>query len=769
MTLLECLAHSLRSRLRPLDGEAAPAALLWADPERQWAEAIAPLRRLVPELFVLGDGYAPEAATGPAIWLRCVVDRAVPEAPASAPILYLPRVSRPLDANSTPGLQPLVELQYRGAVWSQSGHDWTVAGFLRSREGLALQLADDAETEAAALRCLGSLVALGPSDLAPLRDRPLHAGDFDRILNPDPDREFLRWLSDPATADPLQASGRWDGLVRGWKKTFDFAVDSDPPEKAVAAIAAGGSPWDGLWARFAESPHLYPGLAALLARPAAAPRQAHLAFTAERSPEHNRQQEALLKEQIRQAAVLPQHQSAAQILKLESEHALRRDWAWARLGQAPWAMALAPLAELARVSAVALVGASPEVLADAYAEHGWRCDLAAIEALASFRAGADGEVASAAVRTLYQPWLDAAARAFQSALALSRAGPGPQAVGEKSVCILFVDGLRLDLAQRLATMLEARSLLVRRAHRIAPLPTVTATAKPAAAPLPSVPFGNRNSDFAPSLAGRPLIAAVLRRALEEAGVQVLDRDARGDAALAPLSTAGGGWLECGRIDQLGHALQADLARQVVPELDQIAERVVELLKAGWMRVRIVTDHGWLLLPGGLPKIELAAHLAATKWSRCAIAAGPVPMPTFPWRWDPAVEIACPPGIGAFTAGLAYAHGGASPQESVVPELTVEPAVQSARARIQGVVWRGLRCRIAVANLSGRVIADLRAIWNDSSSSLVDRKEIPPSGEVALLITNDSHLHRQAYVVLLDDSGAVLAQEETTIAGRPKSL
>ena len=42
-----------------------------------------------------------------------------------------------------------------------------------------------------------------------------------------------------------------------------------------------------------------------------------------------------------------------------------------------------------------------------------------------------------------------------------------------------------------------------------------------------------------------------------------------------------------------------------------------VLGTGWARVRVVTDHGWLLVPGGMPKVELPAHLVATKWARCA--------------------------------------------------------------------------------------------------------------------------------------------------------
>lgn len=70
-----------------------------------------------------------------------------------------------------------------------------------------------------------------------------------------------------------------------------------------------------------------------------------------------------------------------------------------------------------------------------------------------------------------------------------------------------------------------------------------------------------------------------------------------------------------------------------------------LLAAGWVKVRVVTDHGWLLLPGGLPKVELPAYLTETKWARCAVAQGETPkgFPVFPWHWNPHVRIVSPPG------------------------------------------------------------------------------------------------------------------------------
>ena len=100
----------------------------------------------MPELLTLGD-YGAEKRTGPAIWLRCVIEPAVraekfPDFawPTSAvPVIYMPGVSRQtLRAveECSDALKPLVELQYRGTVWTQkNGKDWTVRAFLVSDDG----------------------------------------------------------------------------------------------------------------------------------------------------------------------------------------------------------------------------------------------------------------------------------------------------------------------------------------------------------------------------------------------------------------------------------------------------------------------------------------------------------------------------------------------------------------------------------------------------------------------------------------------------------
>ena len=59
--------------------------------------------------------------------------------------------------------------------------------------------------------------------------------------------------------------------------------------------------------------------------------------------------------------------------------------------------------------------------------------------------------------------------------------------------------------------------------------------------------------------------------------------------------------------------QLKLASRIDNLLDEIQERIEELVAAGWSRIRIVTDHGWLLLPEPMPKVTLPKHLAEMRW------------------------------------------------------------------------------------------------------------------------------------------------------------
>ena len=66
------------------------------------------------------------------------------------------------------------------------------------------------------------------------------------------------------------------------------------------------------------------------------------------------------------------------------------------------------------------------------------------------------------------------------------------------------------------------------------------------------------------------------------------------------------WTECGELDHYGHQEGAKMALRIADQVKMVCDRVKELVKCFyWQTVRIVTDHGWLLMPGNLPKVELA--------------------------------------------------------------------------------------------------------------------------------------------------------------------
>ena len=95
--VIEALVASLEAAAKYNPNDVVnPHAVLWTDHDVQWQPIIPQLRRLLPQLLTFGE-YQPEQRIGPAIWLRSVVDRALPEVELPdgvTPIVYLPGVSR---------------------------------------------------------------------------------------------------------------------------------------------------------------------------------------------------------------------------------------------------------------------------------------------------------------------------------------------------------------------------------------------------------------------------------------------------------------------------------------------------------------------------------------------------------------------------------------------------------------------------------------------------------------------------------------------------
>jgi hypothetical protein len=767
-TLIDALQASFAGALRSPDGIATPVALLWTDTDGQWRPLIAMLMQSIPQLYALGR-YAPEDRQGPVIWLKCIIERSLPDAippPGIVPILYLPNVSRQdlrAGGNCPADLQPLIELQYRGAVWHQrNGRDWTVDAFLTSEDGVGLEIAKDNRTRDAMLR---ALALLAPEPLIGLRGHRLEADDFDRLAIGDPVRDLLGWMSDGEAFETRCDPNRWATFKDICWREFGFDPDEDGAQGAADALLHGGGKWDEVWRRFCDVPRLYQGVSTVLRQ--ARPRDLLGLADHSRRPGLNEEQEDRLRKELEGILALPHVQACDKVDKLDSEHRERRGWVWAQLGESPYAVALEPLGRLAKAAKTALGGATAQAMATDFAAQGWRCDRAAMEALCRLKQGAENGLVTKVVRALYEPWLDRSARRFQELMSAPGVDPHKltaAVAAQRDTCVLFADGLRFDVGATLQERLEAQGLRVRMSHRIAPIPTVTATAKPVASPAHTACSGKTDAeDFAPIItsSNHPANASRLRDVMARAGVEILDQD----QSRMAVSRDGGGWTETGKLDTLGHSLEALLVRQIDPEIDTLVDRVSSLLSAGWSKVRVVTDHGWLLLPGGLPKVELSPHLVATKWARCAaVKGGSTPsIPTYPWYWNPVLRIASPPGIGAFMANTEYAHGGISLQECVIPELVVERGEEAVSATITEISWRGMRCRVMVKSSASGLQVDLRLNWKQATSSIVAAaKELGTNGEASLAVSDDKHEGAAASVVVSDASGRVLDSKPTTV-------
>ena len=748
------------------DGE-KPVALLWPDKQQQWGGVLEPLRE-THRIVSFGD-YDESAFIGPAYWLRCVVSGALDLVGlvAGMPILYLPGVDRDdlRNPQSAPEeLKPLGGLQHRSLWFTHpGGRDWTVRSLLQNKvERLGLSVArDDATAEA----LVAALPLLSGMPFESLSGRHISAGFLQQLLSPDAVGSLLRWIDNPQEHRDTMGQAQWNAFTALCKSDFGFDPESDGEITAAQQLGLATGAWETVWKRFEDNPRSYPGVRKRLKQ----------AQPGELLPEHrhawpgiNESDESQLRNALQECADLSPTSAAVKLATLEAEHAARRGTVWAELGEAPLATALEHLHALAKHTAAPLEGATVDELLAGYTQHGWCADLALIRALSAVEHQDDTQAVIAAAQVLYTAW------AHQSSLNLQAAvGPMVNAgtyeaddavAAAPGVVTVFVDGLRLDLAHLLQEQLVAHHFNADLQVALAALPTVTETAKPALIPAGrSELVAGEQLNAARADSGAKASIAVLRLVMEAGGVQILEDGDMGDVS-------GSAWTEAGAIDHLGHERGLRFVHEVDKEIAQIAARVRSLLDAGWETVQVVTDHGWLLVPGGLEKIELAASVyePGGRKGRCARLKpdAEVPVDTVPWYWDPTVKIAIAPGIGCFTANQVYEHGGVSPQECFVPRMTVTSGARigsQPTISIGAVTWAGLRCKVELLNAPAGTGVDIRQAAGDAGSSVaVAAKQTGGEATVTLLVPDEELEGTEATLVVFESSGDLLGQKKVTI-------
>ncbi len=754
MTLRQKLIESILQSARQHGGEElAPVTVLWTDKDGLWSALVPKLQGDIPSLISYGV-YNPVAKTGPAIWIKCMLAGVLGGSAEGTSVVYLPGVGRDdlrHAEDAVRPLQPLIELQYRGIQWAHpNGKDWTPAGFFSS---LGLDIAADEATKSALqerlLRLmdsdLGELNALGRLDSVKVRN-----------LGSDWPTAILAWMEKPS-----EKGDDWDAFRAASKTQFSFDPQSDGELVAAEHLAQANGNWAAVWTRFVHAPHRYLGTVQLLRSVVPPPGEGLFMPREAGYPKLNSDAEKSLRSELAKAAKKDSVSARKCILELESEHGTRRKWVWCELGESPLADSLTHLAGCAQSTGNALAATSLEEMLLRYTQQGWQADQSAWQAYAAVDSN-DAKLIGDLLRTIYLPWLQAAGETFAKlclktplkSLWTQMAAP---AAGE---CLLFADGLRFDVAKLLEAELSKQGLTVELKPRVSGLPSVTPTAKPAVSPISDQFTGTQSGiDFRPTIlaTGKVLQMDAFRELLGAKGIQALGINDSGDPQ-------GRGWTEAGALDRLGHDEGARLARRIPEEVKMLCERIRALLDAGWKTVRIVTDHGWLWMPGGLPKAELPAYLTESRWGRCAALKdnATTDLQTVPWHYNPIVAIVMPPGISCFRAGTEYSHGGLSVQECVIPVLTVFSKVEAMTAALESVVWVGPRCKVKAVGGSGLRV-DIRTKPAESNSSVAfETKTLDADGQTTLLVRDDHE--GLAVVVLLGGDGRVLAKAPTTIGG-----
>ena len=757
----------------------APACILWPDRAREWESIIPRLQKELPELLVLGE-YELAKRKGPAIWLRCVIAGTIEgvKLPSDkTPVLYLPGFSRQdlraVESCPEP-LKPLAELQYRGKIWSQpSSQDWTVMAFAKStQDGLGLDVSKKKEVREVFLYALDDFL---DEDVFSLKEKVLDQDYFGTLVTGgDPVRSLLQCLDQGEGFQKGLSTDQWEGFVQICKSMFHFNPKKEGVLGGAVRLATHEGPWRSVWERFCEAPDRYKNIPAQIRKchPPGGTISWAMGDSADDGwPQWNELQEKTLRQDLMKLEDISPEEARSRILELEKKHSSRRNLVWANLGESPLALALEHLAILAEVTKKNLAFGTFDDLKKAYVDGGWRADDAALKALAEADSK-DLVPVSLAIRSVYLSWAEESARHLQK-LVLSGGSPGGSMFSmntflpKEGECVLFVDGLRFDTAKRLAGSLIQNGFDVAETPRWTPLPSVTATGKSAVAPVRDKIRGEENSrDFEPVVAetGQSLAGGgALKKLLIQNGWKILEGEGYGDGR-------GNAWCEIGDIDHEGHDRGWKLSKHIGTLLEEIRDRIVSLLSAGWKSVRIVTDHGWLLLPGGLPKIELSSALVDSKWGRCAsLKEGAMTEENlYPWFWNPNRHFALADGISCFRKGEEYTHGGLSLPECLTLELVVterENARSAISIKLTDIGWKGLRCTVGVEGNVQGLSLDIRRYSGDPSTSVVVRPQPFKKSGMASVLVEDEELEKQAVLlVFVADNRELVAPIQTVVGG-----
>lgn len=742
-----------------------PEVILWTDPDRQWESVIESLQESYKALFMFGT-YQPEKLTGHAIWLKTVISGKLSDCDWNqtlTPVIYLPGISKSrLKDVSSLGLdlQPLAEYQYTGTFFNQhNGKEWTVLALLSNPdEGLGLNMKQDSSTKEAIIKSLPVFFEMDRSTFTP----PVIDAEFiNGLVFPDAIPYILKWMCTGEMFLTNMEPALKETFVDICQSRFGFFPDFKNIREIALKLGKQESAWKHVWNFYANSPKKYPEIENLLKEAKPDDMGTGMFSVPEESwPQINEEKELQLRKELEKLAKKDLIQIQGNLNRLFEQHKERKTWVWAELGYAQLVAALEHLTELAGYVNKAYPSATYDELVRFYTEEGYYADTCMRKAYAALKTEKDKSVIRNLIQLIYKPWLARITEKFQN-LVIGQLDEIKQhaKTGQVEKFYLFVDAFRYEMAMEYFDMLAKRGFKVALTHAFTALPTLTSTAKVKSSPLAGeIKPGSEIKDFTPRFkSGKPANITNFRAELENLGYR--------HGIKKGFDPGESYWVEIGNIDTRGHDEQAEMLRRADELLDEITEVVDEAVESGVKEIKIVTDHGWLMLPGGLPSSKIIKDLTVARCGRCAYIKEGVKteLTLLPWEWNPAVYIAYAPGISFFRKNEEYAHGGISLQECIVPVLTIFISQQEMiKARIISHKWVGLRCNIETENTPDGFLIDIRTKYHDDKTSIVLSLNKTVSDNKCSLMVDDSAIDSAAFIVLTDAKGKILEKINTTI-------
>jgi hypothetical protein len=745
----------------------SPEVVLWPDPEKQWLPVIDRIRQEFEAFLTLGE-YNPSCLEGPAIWLKCMVDKMLPEAnwsEGTIPVIYLPGVSKAdfKNIDEAPfSIQPLMEYQFTGNLWTQeNGKEWTVLAFMQNADkGMGLEVAKDQATKEAILKSLPNFFEDGEI----LYRKKIDADFLNQLMFPEVIPTLINWIEkgdEALSRFPLDQQEAFKDVI---KSQYQIKLDYSLVLDFVRAMGSRKDTWNQVWQYFANAPHKYPNIVKCLHD--AKPDDLGGGFfkIPESSwPQVNQEKELQLQKELLKLKKATPESSLVTLEKLYHEHKERQSWIWTELEQSPLVTALPSILDIAKYCTKPYDNSTIEKLTDYYDQEGVRIDRA-VRKIYTISSNQDYlKTMQVIIDLYYRPWLEKLTERFQHLANENYDFLYANEFKPSSKFILFVDAFRYDLAVDFCEQLSDTRFEHSFETSWSAIPSLTPTSKPSVSPI----IGNLSKEsewntFQAQLkTGKPLSHHYFKSSLADKGVQFISSSQEIE------DPEGKYWLEIGDIDKKGHQEQEAMLKRIPDLLKDVRETVDAIVKKGVRSIQIVTDHGWLLLPGGLPKASLHKDLVETRWGRCALIKEGVSTDLLhlPWTWNPHTYIAFAPGISFFKKNEVYAHGGISLHECLTPRITIKAksGADQANGSIDSFEWRGMRLYVRTLGANEQYSMDIRTKFDEPKSSVIIKASWKDDNQMNIMVNSD-YEGQAATLILLNESGIIIDKKLLQIGG-----